>query len=64
MSVSDQGAKRASAEELLRERAERVRAMIDRWAQEDVSGEPEWDVEDVAPLALRDGSGTPRSAGG
>ena len=63
MSVSDQGAKRASAEELARERVERVRAMMDRWAQEDVSSEPEWDVEDIAPLTLRHGSQTPRSAG-
>ncbi|HEX4474555.1 MAG TPA: hypothetical protein VH142_05735 [Polyangiaceae bacterium] len=28
------------------ERAGRVAAMLDRWAAEETSGEPEWDVED------------------
>jgi hypothetical protein len=35
------------------DRAQRVDAMLDRWQAEDVSGEPEWDVEAPQPLALR-----------
>lgn len=33
-------------------RAGRVAAMLDRWAQEDVSGEPDWDVGRIEPLRL------------
>jgi hypothetical protein len=32
------------------ERAERVRAMLQRWAAEDVTGEPDWDVAGVEPV--------------
>lgn len=35
------------------ERAARIAAMLDRWAAEDVSGEPEWNVEDIEPMTLR-----------
>ena len=38
------------------ERAARVAAMLDRWDSEDVSGEPEWNVEDLEPMTLRHGS--------
>ena len=34
-------------------RAERVRAMLKRWAAEDVSDEPVWDVEDIQPMRFR-----------
>lgn len=34
------------------ERASRVRAMLARWAAEDTSGEPDWDVEDFERLNL------------
>jgi hypothetical protein len=27
--------------------------MLDRWAAEDVSGEPEWNLEDLEPMTLR-----------
>jgi hypothetical protein len=36
------------------ERARRIAAMLDRWDQEDVSGEPDWNVEDLEPMTLRD----------
>lgn len=39
------------------ERAARVAAMLDRWAAEDVSDEPEWDVGDIQPVTLRSSSG-------
>lgn len=39
------------------ERAARIAAMLDRWAAEDVSDEPEWDLEDIQPVALRSSSG-------
>ncbi len=32
------------------ERAARIGAMLARWEQEDVSGEPDWDVEDIEPM--------------
>jgi hypothetical protein len=38
----------------LAEQAAKVRAMLDRWAAEDVSGEPDWDVEDIEPLRFRE----------
>jgi hypothetical protein len=31
----------------------RVDALLDRWQAGDVSGEPEWNVEALQPLALR-----------
>lgn len=34
------------------ERAARVGAMLERWAAEDMSGEPDWDVEDFQRLNL------------
>lgn len=36
-----------------RRRAERLRAMLERWQQEDTSGEPDWDPERVAPAGFR-----------
>ena len=35
------------------DRSMRIGAMLDRWEAEDVADEPDWDVNDVAPLALR-----------
>ena len=34
------------------ERAARIAAMLDRWAAEDTSGEPDWDVDDFERLNL------------
>lgn len=39
------------------ERAARVAAMLDRWAAEDVSDEPEWDVGDIQPATLGSSTG-------
>jgi hypothetical protein len=39
------------------ERAARIAAMLDRWAAEDVSDEPEWDVGDIQPVTLRSSGG-------
>lgn len=36
------------------ERAARVRAMLDRWAHEDLGEEPDWDVSQVAGLSIRE----------
>jgi len=36
------------------DRARRVATMLDRWAAEDVSSDPEWDVEQIAPLVVRE----------
>lgn len=44
------------------ERAERVRAMLDRWSREEEAGEPDWDVSELTPLSLRD-SDQPSDAG-
>jgi len=38
------------------ERAARIAAMLDRWASEDVTDEPEWDVGDIQPVTLRSSS--------
>ncbi len=46
-----------SLREEMAERAARVAAMLDRWAAEDVSDEPDWDVGDIERLALRSSSG-------
>jgi hypothetical protein len=35
------------------ERAARIAAMLDRWAAEDVSEEPDWDVGEINPVTLR-----------
>jgi hypothetical protein len=39
------------------ERAARIAAMLDRWAAEDISDEPEWDVGDIQPMTLRSSGG-------
>lgn len=39
------------------ERAARVAAMLDRWAAEDVSDEPDWDVGDIRPVVLQSSTG-------
>jgi hypothetical protein len=31
----------------------RIAAMLDRWETDDISGEPEWNIEDVEPMTLR-----------
>ena len=35
------------------ERANRVAAMLDRWAAEDAGDEPDWDIDDAGRIALR-----------
>ena len=50
MSTQHSEAARLDEQDERAQRAERVRAMLDRWAAEDVSDEPDWDVEDTAPL--------------
>jgi hypothetical protein len=35
------------------DRAKRVATMLDRWATEDLTDEPDWEVSDAEPLALR-----------
>jgi hypothetical protein len=35
------------------DRTQRLAAMLDRWETENVDDEPEWDVTDLEPLALR-----------
>jgi hypothetical protein len=35
------------------ERAKRIAAMLDRWEEEDVSAEPDWDPAALEPLDLR-----------
>jgi len=39
--------------EEMAERASRIAAMLDRWAADDVSTEPDWSVDDLEPLTLR-----------
>jgi hypothetical protein len=43
--------------EEMAERAARIGAMLDRWAAEDISDEPEWDVGDIQPMTLRSSGG-------
>jgi hypothetical protein len=38
------------------DQAKRVAAMLERWASEDVSDEPDWDVDDAKRIALRTSS--------
>ena len=35
-------------------RAERIAAMLDRWREEDLSQEPDWEVQDVQRVRLRE----------
>ena len=35
------------------DRTKRIVSMLDRWETENVADEPEWDVGDIEPLALR-----------
>jgi hypothetical protein len=39
------------------ERAARLVAMLDRWASEDVSDDPAWDVGGIHPMTLRSSGG-------
>jgi len=34
------------------DRAQRVAVMLARWAEEDCSGEPDWDADAIEPLRL------------
>ena len=43
------------------EQAARLAAMLKRWATEDVSQEPDWDVEALEPVRF---SGQPKAASG
>lgn len=53
MSASSEKPAPSAADES-RERARRIRAMLQRWADEDVSDEPEWEVAEVTPMSFRD----------
>jgi hypothetical protein len=35
------------------DRTKRIASMLDRWETEDVADEPEWDISDIEPVALR-----------
>jgi hypothetical protein len=35
------------------DRAQRIAAMLDRWESEGATDEPDWEVDDVEPLATR-----------
>src|SRR5690349_9537447 len=35
------------------DRTQRLAAMLDRWDAEDIADEPDWDVSDLEPLAMR-----------
>lgn len=35
------------------DRAQRIAAMLDRWKSEDLGDEPDWEVDDIEPLAMR-----------
>jgi hypothetical protein len=35
------------------DRVQRIAAMLDRWEREEIVDEPDWDVDDLEPLALR-----------
>jgi hypothetical protein len=37
--------------------------MLDRWDAEDVSDEPEWDVEELEPMTLRQASASDHKPG-
>lgn len=43
--------------EEMAERAARIAAMLDRWAAEDISDEPQWEVGDIQPMTLRSSDG-------
>ncbi len=52
-----EGTKPEGPPKLLREashaaQAERIEAMLERWAAEDCSDEPEWDVEQVSAFRI------------
>ncbi len=42
-------------------RAERLTQMFARWEAEDMSDEPDWDVEDIEPMRFRTPVLTPES---
>jgi hypothetical protein len=45
------------------EQAARVAAMFERWAAEDVSDEPEWDVDQVEQIAFSSPAGAAEPTG-
>jgi hypothetical protein len=45
------------------EQAARVAAMFERWAAEDVSDEPEWDVDQVEQIAFSSPAGSAEPTG-
>jgi hypothetical protein len=45
------------------EQAARVAAMVERWATEDVSDEPDWDVDQVERVAFSSPSGAAEPTG-
>jgi len=52
MSIRSQNDQVVTREQERSERAARVTAMLEHWAQQDVSREPEWDIDDVQRLRL------------
>ena len=50
----------ASAKDLA-DRAARIAAMLDRWESEDVSNEPEWNVDELQPMTLRSSESSPKT---
>ena len=50
----------ASAKDLA-DRAARIAAMLDRWESEDVSNEPEWNVDELHPMTLRSSESSPKT---
>ncbi len=53
MSTQHSEAARVDEQDERAQRVQRVRAMLQRWAAEDVSDEPEWDVDDIEPMRFR-----------
>jgi len=53
MSTQSTEAVRLDEQDERARRAERVARMFARRAAQDVSGEPEWDIEDIEPVRFR-----------
>lgn len=53
-----------AATEDLSSAAARIEAMLKRWEAEDVSDEPDWDPEDIEPIALAGAASSRATTGG
>ena len=51
--ASTPGGTPAPATGEMAERAARIAEMLDRWAAQDVSAEPDWTIDNFEPLTLR-----------